>query len=126
MSRLAMSFALPGSMREYIDNRVAAGNYGNTSEYIRARSASHPCGREGTDGDRPRRDRLKPTVLRPQARRDQQGQVRCCRNEAGTRVAVKLVNASNVALDQIELDPCNLAGGEVRAALVLPRTPRQP
>jgi len=30
-----MSFALPESMREYIDHRVAAGNYGNTSEYIR-------------------------------------------------------------------------------------------
>ena len=30
-----MSFALPESMREYIDDRVAAGNYGNTSEYIR-------------------------------------------------------------------------------------------
>jgi antitoxin ParD1/3/4 len=29
-----MSFALPESMREYTDNRVAAGNYGNTSEYI--------------------------------------------------------------------------------------------
>jgi antitoxin ParD1/3/4 len=35
MSRHTMSFALPESMREYIDNRVAAGNYGNTSEYIR-------------------------------------------------------------------------------------------
>jgi len=30
-----MSFALPESMRKYIDDRVAAGNYGNTSEYIR-------------------------------------------------------------------------------------------
>ena len=30
-----MSFALPESMREYIDQRVSAGNYGNTSEYIR-------------------------------------------------------------------------------------------
>ena len=30
-----MSFALPESMRLYIDERVAAGNYGNTSEYIR-------------------------------------------------------------------------------------------
>lgn len=30
-----MSFALPESMREYIDNRVASGNDGNTSEYIR-------------------------------------------------------------------------------------------
>ena len=35
MSRHTMSFALPESMREYINNRVAAGNYGNTSEYIR-------------------------------------------------------------------------------------------
>ena len=30
-----MSFALPESMREYIDHRVSTGNYGNTSEYIR-------------------------------------------------------------------------------------------
>ena len=35
MSRQTMSFALPESMREYIDNRVAAGNYGNTSEVRR-------------------------------------------------------------------------------------------
>jgi len=35
LSRHTMSFALPDSMREYIDNRVAAGNDGNTSEYIR-------------------------------------------------------------------------------------------
>ena len=35
MSRHTMSFALPEPMREYIDNRVAAGHYGNTSEYIR-------------------------------------------------------------------------------------------
>jgi antitoxin ParD1/3/4 len=34
MSRQTMSFALPESMREYIDNRVDAGNHGNTSEYI--------------------------------------------------------------------------------------------
>ena len=30
-----MSFALPESMRAYIDARVSAGSYGNTSEYIR-------------------------------------------------------------------------------------------
>jgi len=30
-----MSFTLQESMRKYIDDRVAAGNYGNTSEYIR-------------------------------------------------------------------------------------------
>jgi antitoxin ParD1/3/4 len=30
-----MSFALPESMREYIDSRVSASNYGNTSEYLR-------------------------------------------------------------------------------------------
>jgi antitoxin ParD1/3/4 len=35
MSRQTMSFALPESMRAYIDARVSAGNYGNTSEYIR-------------------------------------------------------------------------------------------
>lgn len=30
-----MSFALPESMREYIDDRVRTGHYGNTSEYLR-------------------------------------------------------------------------------------------
>jgi toxin ParE1/3/4 len=48
---------------------------------------------------------LKPAVLRPQASRDQQGEARYYRNEAGTRVAVRLVKATNAALDQIELDP---------------------
>jgi len=48
---------------------------------------------------------LKPAVLRPQALRDQQGEVRYYRKEGGTRVAVKLANATNAALDQIELDP---------------------
>jgi len=48
---------------------------------------------------------LKPAVLRPQARRDQQVKVRYYRKEAGTKVAVRLVNATNTALDQIELDP---------------------
>jgi toxin ParE1/3/4 len=48
---------------------------------------------------------LKPAVLRPQASRDQQGEARDCRNEAGTRVAVRLVKATKAALDQIELDP---------------------
>ena len=48
---------------------------------------------------------MKPAVLRPQALRDQQGEVRHHRKEGGTRVAVKLANATNAALDQIELDP---------------------
>jgi len=48
---------------------------------------------------------LKPALLRPQALRDQQGEVRYYRKEGGTRVAVKLVKATNAALDQIELDP---------------------
>ena len=30
-----MSFTLPESMRQYIDSRVFASNYGNASEYIR-------------------------------------------------------------------------------------------
>jgi len=48
---------------------------------------------------------LKPAVLRPQALRDQQGEVRDYRKEGGSRVAVKMANATNAALDQIELDP---------------------
>ena len=35
MSRNTMSFALPESLRDYIDARVRVGNYGNTSEYLR-------------------------------------------------------------------------------------------
>ena len=35
MSRITMSFALPPSMRSYIDERVRGGEYGNTSEYLR-------------------------------------------------------------------------------------------
>lgn len=35
MSRNTLSFALPETMRAYIDKRVATGHYGNTSEYIR-------------------------------------------------------------------------------------------
>ena len=30
-----MSFALPESLRAYIDSRVESGQYGNTSEYLR-------------------------------------------------------------------------------------------
>lgn len=30
-----MSFALPGAMRDYVDQRVRSGQYGNTSEYLR-------------------------------------------------------------------------------------------
>lgn len=48
---------------------------------------------------------MKPAVLRPQALRDQQGDVRYYRKEGGARVAVRVVKATNAALDQIELDP---------------------
>jgi toxin ParE1/3/4 len=48
---------------------------------------------------------LKPAVLRPQALRDQQGEVRYYRKEGGSRVAVKVARATNAALDQIERDP---------------------
>ena len=30
-----MSFALPEAMRDYVDQRVRSGQYGNTSEYLR-------------------------------------------------------------------------------------------
>ena len=48
---------------------------------------------------------MKPAVLRPQALRDQQGEVRYYRKEGRSRVAVKMARATNAALDQIELDP---------------------
>lgn len=35
MSGTTMSFALPESLRTYIDERVQTGPYGNTSEYLR-------------------------------------------------------------------------------------------
>ena len=48
---------------------------------------------------------MKPAVVRPQALRDQQGEVRHRRQAGGTRVAVRVTKATNAALDQIELDP---------------------
>ena len=35
MSTNTMSFALPDVLRQYIDERVKTGPYGNTSEYLR-------------------------------------------------------------------------------------------
>jgi antitoxin ParD1/3/4 len=35
MSSNTMSFALPEAMRSYVNQRVASGQYGNTSEYLR-------------------------------------------------------------------------------------------
>ncbi|MEI6025246.1 MAG: type II toxin-antitoxin system RelE/ParE family toxin [Betaproteobacteria bacterium] len=48
---------------------------------------------------------MKPAVLRPQAQHDQQGEVRYYRKNGGIRLAVRVANATNAALDQIELDP---------------------
>lgn len=48
---------------------------------------------------------MKPAVLRPQALRDQQGEVRYYRKEGGTGMAVKVAKATNEALDQMELEP---------------------
>ena len=35
MSSNTMSFALPEALRDYVDQRVRSGQYGNTSEYLR-------------------------------------------------------------------------------------------
>ena len=48
---------------------------------------------------------MKPAKLRPQALRDQQGEVRYYRKEGGARVAERVAKATNKALDQIELEP---------------------
>ena len=47
---------------------------------------------------------MKPAILRPRAQRDRHSEVRYYRKEAGSKVAVKLVNATNAALDQIEVE----------------------
>jgi hypothetical protein len=48
---------------------------------------------------------LKPALLRPQAQRDQQAEARYYRKEPGSKGAVRLVKATDAALDQIEHDP---------------------
>lgn len=48
---------------------------------------------------------MKPAILRPQSQRDRQVEVRYYRKEAGSKPAVRLVPATNAALDQIELEP---------------------
>lgn len=48
---------------------------------------------------------MKPALLRPQARLDQERELRYYRREAGVGVALKLLKASHAALDRIELDP---------------------
>ena len=48
---------------------------------------------------------MKPAILRPQARRDQEAEVRYYRGHAGSKVAVRVVTATSAALDQIELEP---------------------
>ena len=48
---------------------------------------------------------MKPAILRPQALRDQQGEVRYYREKGGTRLAVKVAKTSNEALDRVELQP---------------------
>ena len=49
---------------------------------------------------------MKPAILRPQALRDQQGEVRATnRKEGAAPAAVRVVKATNAALDQIERDP---------------------
>ena len=48
---------------------------------------------------------MKPAILRPQALCDREAEIRYYRKEAGSRVAVRLVGATDKALDQIELEP---------------------
>jgi toxin ParE1/3/4 len=48
---------------------------------------------------------LKPALLRPQALRDQQGEVRYYREEGGPRLALQVARATQEALDRIESHP---------------------
>ncbi len=48
---------------------------------------------------------MKPCVLRPQARTDRRNEVRYYREEAGAKVAAKLVDALEKALDEFRCNP---------------------
>lgn len=48
---------------------------------------------------------MRPAVLRPQALRDQQGEVRYYRKAGGTRLALQAAKATHAAPDRIELEP---------------------
>lgn len=48
---------------------------------------------------------MKPARLRPQAKQDRQTEVRFYRDEAGGRVAEKLLDATDLALNQLERQP---------------------
>ncbi|KNZ31928.1 MAG: plasmid stabilization system protein [Methylibium sp. NZG] len=48
---------------------------------------------------------MKACVLRPQARADRRSEVRYYRDVAGTRVAAKLIDALEKALDELERNP---------------------
>lgn len=48
---------------------------------------------------------MRPAVLRPQALRDQQGEVRYDRKAGGTRLGLQAAKASHAAPDRIELEP---------------------
>lgn len=48
---------------------------------------------------------MKPALLRPQAQRDRETEVRYYRSEAGSKVALRLVAATNLALDKSEAEP---------------------
>jgi toxin ParE1/3/4 len=48
---------------------------------------------------------LKPALLRPQAERDREAEIRYYRKEGVTSLALKLVASTGSALDQIELEP---------------------
>ena len=48
---------------------------------------------------------MKPALLRPQAERDRESEIRYYRHQGGSRLALKLVASTGAALDQIELEP---------------------
>ena len=48
---------------------------------------------------------MKPALLRPQAERDREAEIRYYRKEGGSQLALKLVASTSAALDQIELEP---------------------
>lgn len=65
---------------------------------------------------------MKLAILRPQALRDRQIEVRYYRKKAGSKVALRLVNATNAALDRMhddQLDVVRLLGDRQDVAAIL-------
>lgn len=131
MSSTTMSFALPEVLREYVDQRVRSGQYGNTSECLRepirrdqeeqAKKRLRELIEEGLSSGPGRapdtqvdstveeagagRPALKPAHLRPRAEAGLIEAARCHAQERGLALGERMFDAAIAALEPIERMP---------------------